>query len=267
MHFTDARMLLHNSHLRVTNLTTLQDLTFGGGVVHSIDSPLIPPQDIIPTTSQYNLLALQGALFTANLTSSLTSAKGVTIFAPINDAFKSLGPAISQLTVEELSSVLSYHVVLDGTTYASDLKNGSSLTTSSGAKLNVLEFGNKLFINTAQVTEKDILIKNGVIHAIDTVLNSNQKAAKPNPELATQTAIWASASSVEAVPFTSAIPCSTACEPTGTAARGTGGAGGSGSGVRTTSSTAGAFAARETGMVGVMGVAAVAVLGGAMVLV
>lgn len=100
------------------------------------------------------------------------------------------------------------------------------------------------------------------------MLNPEVGNKVPDPEVATQSGVWASASSVEVVPFTSAIPCSTACEPTGTAAGGGNGvggtAGGSGGSMRTSSSKAGAYAARETGFVGV---AAVAVFGGAMVLI
>lgn len=246
---------------------TAQDLTFGGGIVHSIDSPLIPPQDIIPTTSQYHLTAFQGALFATKQTEPLTAARGITIFAPSTDAFRAIGSTISQLTVEQLTSVLSYHIISNQTLYSTDLKNGTSLITASGQRLTVLESGNKLFINTAQITEKDILLKNGVLHTIDTVLNPDAKPVVPDPAVPTQTAVWSGASSVESVPFTSAIPCSTACEPTGTAVGGAGGnqSGGSGS-VRTSSSKAVA-AARETVVAArVMGVAVAAVGGAAMLL-
>ena len=254
---------VYSTDYMARNMTDLlQDLTFGGGIVQIIDSPLTPPQDIVPTTSQYSLTSFQGALFAAKRTEALTAAKGITIFVPNNDAFKALGSAITQITLEELSSVISYHVLANETIYSSELRNASTLTTAYGGQLTVLEYGNKLFINTAQITEKDILIKNGVIHAIDTVLNPSQKGPSPNPEVATQSAVWASAVSADSVPFTSAIPCSTACQPTGTAASG---GGGKWNAVRTTSSQG--FAPMETGFGGrAMGVA-FAVVGGVGLLV
>lgn len=239
-------------------------MTFAGGIIHVIDSPLIPPQDIVPTTSQYRLTGLQGALFTAKQVDAVTAAKGVTLFAPSNEAFQKLGTAVSELTVEQLSSVLAYHLISNQTIYSTSLLNGSTLTTSSGKKLTILEFGNKMFVNTAQVTEKDILLKNGVLHTIDGVLNPDDDGDTPDPEVATQKAVWAKATSVESVPFTSAIPCSTACIQTGGPGA-TGSAGGTGSTLKTTSSKA-AASPMETGFSNkVMGVAA-AVVGGAVMI-
>lgn len=112
-----------------------------------------------------------------------------------------------------------------------------------------------MFINSAQVTEKDILIANGVIHTIDAVLNPDDAGEVPNPDVATQKPVFASATPVTNVPFTSAIPCSTACTTAGSKATGT-----------AKSSSSKAAAPRETGFAGALGLAA-AVVGGAAMMI
>lgn len=48
------------------------------------NSPIIPPQDILDTTTQYNLTALQGApsQATSDKRQEVSQVKGLTIFAP-----------------------------------------------------------------------------------------------------------------------------------------------------------------------------------------
>lgn len=224
--------------------------------MHIIDSPIIKPQDITPTTSQYNLTSFQGALFASKKIDETTKAKGLTIFVPKNEAFQALGSAISTMTVEQLAKVLSYHVVTTGTVYSPSLKDNLTLTTSTGQNLQVRVFGNLMYINSAQVTEKDILIANGVMHTIDAVLNPEDVGEVPNPNEATQKPVFASATPVTNVPFTSAIPCSTACTTAGSKPTGTG----------AKSATSKGVAPRETGFAGALGLAA-AVVGGAVMMI
>lgn len=96
--------------------------------------------------------------------------RDVTIFAPSNEAFRAIGSATSQLTVQQLSSILTYHIINGTVGYSTLLTSGlanESFPTLNGGQVNVLVEDGKVFINSAQVTITDIVVSNGVMHVID----------------------------------------------------------------------------------------------------
>ncbi|KAE8450265.1 hypothetical protein EG329_006693 [Mollisiaceae sp. DMI_Dod_QoI] len=235
---------------------TQADLMFTGGVVQVIDSLLIPPTALTNTTQAFNLTAFEGSLYESNQLSTF-EAPNVTIFAPQNDAFQALGPAISGMTSDELATVMDYHLLSNQVTFSTSMTNGSKWLTQQGENITVLHSGNNVYINSAQLLTSDILIANGVLHVIDNVLNPQGPGAQPNPAIASQAPVFASASEANSLPFTSAIPCTSACPVTSTSGTGsvtstagakTSDATAKTTSVKTSSSKAmGAALARETG--------------------
>ena len=129
---------------------------------------------------------LVAAVKAAGLVDTLQSAGPFTVFAPTNDAFAKLpaGTVDTLLKPENkktLTNVLTYHVV-SGRLTAKDLMekikagNGKAmLKTVEGADLTFAEKDGKLRIwdakgDSAQVTIRNVMQSNGVIHVIDTVL-------------------------------------------------------------------------------------------------
>jgi transforming growth factor-beta-induced protein len=227
------------------------------------------------TTTSFNLTSFQGALYASSEIDTFSSTPNTTIFAPNNEAFQALGGAISSMTVEELTTILDYHMLPTDVIYSTGLTNGTKFVTKQGGNITVTHIGNKVYINSAQLLTTDILVSNGVVHVIDNVLNPTSTGGQPNPTLATQIPVFASASSIRSVPFTSAIPCTSSCPVS--SASGTGAATGTGAGSRATStssrstgvstgtSKAQAVAmARETGM-GAAGL--MAMIGGAVMMI
>jgi uncharacterized surface protein with fasciclin (FAS1) repeats len=210
---------------------TQADLTFSGGVVQVIDSLLIPPTNITETTQAFNLTSFEGALYAANKLPAASTAPNVTFFAPWNDGFQALGPAITSMTSDQLANIMDYHR-LDQVVYSTGLTNGTKFVTNQGENLTILHSGNNVYVNSAQLLTTDILIANGVIHVIDNVLNPQGSSAQPNPAIASQAPVYASASEATNLPFTSALPCTVSCpvtthassSTTGAAAKTTGGA-------------------------------------------
>ncbi|PMD65199.1 fasciclin domain-containing protein [Hyaloscypha bicolor E] len=192
---------------------TQADLAFTGGVVQVIDSLLIPPSNLKTTTTAFNLTSFQGALYAANRLPLDSTTQNATFFAPWNEAFQALGPAISSMTSDQIAQVMDYHLVPQ-VIYSTNLTNGTQYLTAQGENLTVRHSGNNVFINSAQLLQADILIANGVIHVIDNVLNPQSPSAQPNPTIASQAPVFASASSVNNLPFTSDIPCTTSCPVT-----------------------------------------------------
>lgn len=232
---------------------------FNGGVVQVIDSLLIPPSNLTQTVTAFNLTSFEGALYTAGKLETASNTANTTIFAPQNDAFQALGPAIQNMTIEELGTVLDYHLIPQ-VVYSTGLTNGTKFLTVQGENITITHDGNNLYINSAQLLTADNLCANGVIHVIDNVLNPQGPGAQPNPAIASQAPVFASASAVSSLPFTTAIPCTSSCPVTSTSATGSGSVTSSGSGTKatsvagskstssvSTSSSKGVAAARETG--------------------
>jgi uncharacterized surface protein with fasciclin (FAS1) repeats len=84
-------------------------------------------------------------------------------------AFFSAGVSgVKDLTAEQLTPILTYHVVA-GKVMSTDLSNTTVGTLNSGNSLKV-DLTQGVHINDSKVVAADIEGKNGVIHVIDKVL-------------------------------------------------------------------------------------------------
>jgi uncharacterized surface protein with fasciclin (FAS1) repeats len=221
----------------------IQDVNFTGGVIHIIDRLLVLPVEADETLSAANLTALRGALNATNLTDTVNETRNITVFAPTNEAIQDIGSALANLTTEQITDVLSYHVVAGTIGYSSTLENGTELPTVNGESVTIIVGDGGVFVNNAKVVVADVLIANGVVHVIDQVLNpTNATLAKGDEEEGA--AAYEGASAASDVPFTSGVPtASTTIGPEATsAANPTAGS--------SSSSTAGAPAPMKTGAVG-----------------
>jgi uncharacterized surface protein with fasciclin (FAS1) repeats len=112
------------------------------------------------------------AVSKAGLVDALSAEGPFTVFAPTNDAFKSLFSqlgvsGVKDLTAEQLTPILTYHVVA-GKVMSTDLSN-TSVATLNGQKIKI-DLSSGVKINDSKVVAADIEGKNGVIHVIDSVL-------------------------------------------------------------------------------------------------
>lgn len=143
------------------------DITASNGVIHVIDTILLPPEkDLVETAiAAGTFTTLASALTSADLVDALKAPGPFTVFAPTDAAFEKL-PAVP--TGDALKNVLLYHVV-SGAVGSGDLEPGPVPTLLASKSLTVnLTGGVKLDDST--VTTANILAKNGVIHVVDTVL-------------------------------------------------------------------------------------------------
>lgn len=235
--------------LSTANLTG-EPLNFTGGVVHIIDNVLLIPQNLSETATQLNLTAAAGALTEADLVESVDHIADSTFFVPSNEAFARIGSALPNLTTEQLTSILTYHVVNGTVGYSNLLENGTQLPTLQGANVTItVEESGSVFVNGAKVVIPDVLVANGVVHVIDNVLNpENSTQTAPEGDSESGTPAFEGASSASDIPFTSGAP-----QPTSTIA--TENAPGA---TAASSSSAGAGVPMQTGAMG-----AAALFGGA----
>ncbi|KEF52031.1 uncharacterized protein A1O9_12021 [Exophiala aquamarina CBS 119918] len=237
--------------LSTANLTG-EPLNFTGGVVHIVDNVLLIPQNVSETATQLNLTAAAGALTNASLVDSVDYLEDVTIFVPNNEAFAAIGSALPNLTMEQLTAILTYHVINGTVAYSNMLENGTSYPTLQGNNVTVtIEDNGDVFVNSAKVVIPDVLVANGVVHVIDNVLNpENSTATAPADDSESGTPAFEGASSASDVPFTSG-----ARQPTSTIAT-------ENAPQATSSSSSGLAAPLQTGAMG-----AAALFGGAAIFI
>jgi uncharacterized surface protein with fasciclin (FAS1) repeats len=130
--------------------------------------------DVAAATPQ--LSTLNRLISDAGLTQTLGGPGPYTVFAPSDEAFKSVPPktmAALAADKELLKAVLNYHVV-PGTLRSDDVKPGSA-KTAQGANLALSRAGSFVTVEDAMVTQADVPASNGVVHVIDRVLMPPRK--------------------------------------------------------------------------------------------
>ncbi|KAF2794090.1 FAS1 domain-containing protein [Melanomma pulvis-pyrius CBS 109.77] len=180
------------------------------GVIHGIDSILIPPPSVatiiglLPGEFSTLELALTKTGLVEKLNSTEYPHEGGTVFAPSNGAFKKLGPKInaflfSKFGQKYLKALLKYHIVVNQTLYTDAFFDGTSdedeatsyrppyihydLPTALDDKflaIDVVRYGPFLAIKIngfSSVTIHDGVASDGVIQVVSNVLIPPKKAA------------------------------------------------------------------------------------------
>ena len=162
-----------SSGVRVGEANVIKtDIKTSNGVIHVIDTVLIPANDIIETARSAGAFkTLLAAIEAADLTDALRGAGPLTVFAPTDEAFGKLpeGTVESLLKdIPKLQSILTYHVV-QGKVMAADVVKLSEAKTLQGQAVRI-DASSGVKINSARVVKADVAADNGVIHVIDEVL-------------------------------------------------------------------------------------------------
>jgi len=172
------------------------DIAADNGVIHVIDSVLMPAQDKIPAVA--NNAGSFGTLLTAakaaGLVEALSGEGPLTVFAPTDEAFGKLPDgAVENLLKPEnrdrLQAILKYHVV-SGRLYADQAVKAQSAQTLQGKRVRVGVDAGGVKINDARVVKANVDTANGVIHIIDSVLMPPKKD-KLSAHSARQMISWA----------------------------------------------------------------------------
>jgi len=177
------------------------------GVVHIIDTVLLPPSTPSPSPSPSpkssppstknivglaesvkDLSTLVSAVVAANLTAALEAKGPYTVFAPTNEAFAKLPAAtlkhlLDPKNIKELQALLEYHVIAGAAVMSKDLKSYQKVKTLEGDEVEVIKtsHGSIIVNRDAYVTAADNEASNGVVHIINNVLMPPTPAAAPAP--------------------------------------------------------------------------------------
>jgi uncharacterized surface protein with fasciclin (FAS1) repeats len=162
--------------LRIDGATvTAADIACSNGVIHVIDTVLLPRKNLVETAKAAGTFrTLLAAAQAAGLVDALSGKEPLTVFAPSDEAFAKLpaGTVESLLkpeNKEKLAAVLKYHVVA-GRHLAKDVVTLKEVATLNGKHAAIRVDGSGAHIAGAKIVATDVLAANGVIHVIDTVM-------------------------------------------------------------------------------------------------
>ena len=174
----DASFTVTDGTVMVGDATVITaDVTASNGVIHVIDTVLMPPADLvdIPTVATGTGVhtALVAALAKADLVTTLQGLGPFTVFAPTDQAFIDAEIDLDSFTTDEeiaaLADILLYHVY-SVPVMASDVTDGLTVTMVNGDDASFTVADGTVMVGGATVTVADVMASNGVIHVIDKVL-------------------------------------------------------------------------------------------------
>jgi uncharacterized surface protein with fasciclin (FAS1) repeats len=132
--------------------------------------------EIVSTDANFSLL--KQAVVRAGLANALSTGS-LTVFAPDNAAFAASdidSVDISLLTPEELTEILTYHVI-PSKIMSSGVPTSNAVASLEGTNLYVSNNSNGVFVNGIKVKTADISASNGVIHVISSVIEEVPSAS------------------------------------------------------------------------------------------
>lgn len=154
----------------------IPDVKALNGVVHVVDAVIDLPNIVDHAVANPNLTSLVAALTDGGNTTFTdllsNEEEEFTVFAPVNDAFA----AFTNPNSNDLNAILSNHVVVGASAFSSGLTNSY---VNTAAEFDTDE-NLSLYINTddgvtlngvSNVAIADIVATNGVIHAVDAVID------------------------------------------------------------------------------------------------
>lgn len=154
------------------------DIMADNGVIHVIDKVVLPLSITGHAMANEGFSSLAAAVTKADLAGTLDSDEVTfTVFAPVNAAFdelfSNLGVTLDDLSAEDLSPILLYHVV-DAFVPAAEVVSGYVPTLSQGQEQSLslqISAGDGVMLNgSSNVVVTDVVATNGIIHAIDEVV-------------------------------------------------------------------------------------------------
>jgi len=161
------------------SMVIITDIVADNGVIHVIDSVLLPPAEEESLGSIVDIAVADGrfqtlvaAVQAAGLADTLSGEGPFTVFAPTDDAFAKLPEGTVEALLADiptLTDILLYHV-LSGEVLAEEVISLNSAKALNEKFVEIEVMDGMVYVNDAQVIITDIQADNGVIHVIDTVL-------------------------------------------------------------------------------------------------
>ncbi|MHC5001937.1 MAG: fasciclin domain-containing protein [Planctomycetota bacterium] len=166
-----------NGKVMVDNASVAKtDIMCSNGVIHVIDTVIMPSSDDIVTTasSAGKFGTLLAAATKAGLAGVLQNDGPFTVLAPTDEAFAKLPADTLEMLLrpenkDQLAAILKYHVI-KGRVYSPDAVKAGKAKTLQGDQVTFAVRKGQPMVNQAKILMTDIDASNGVIHVIDSVI-------------------------------------------------------------------------------------------------
>jgi uncharacterized surface protein with fasciclin (FAS1) repeats len=167
-------------------VSTPNNIAATNGIVHLVTGVILPPKIVNHAVANSSFSTLVTVLTSTSGTfgnqapvlAALGGVGPLTVFAPTNTAFTN-ATFITGASAATVTKVLQYHVTSAGNVLAATLTQGQIIPTLTNPVQNLtvdLASGPKLSDSTtikANIIATDVQCANGVIHAVDKVLQPN----------------------------------------------------------------------------------------------
>ncbi|XP_044310256.1 transforming growth factor-beta-induced protein ig-h3 isoform X2 [Varanus komodoensis] len=171
----ELRVFVYRNNLCIENACiAAHDKRGRFGTLLFVDKMVTPPvgtvMDVLKADDRFS--ALVTAIQSAGLTEMLNRPSSFTVFAPTNEAFQTMPQGeLSKLmgNANELANFLKYHIG-DEILVSGAVGAVVRIKSLQGDKLEVSTKNHIINVNKEPVAEADIMATNGVIYAINTVL-------------------------------------------------------------------------------------------------
>jgi transforming growth factor-beta-induced protein len=174
-----TRITTDQGKIKVNNSTVIvADVMATNGIIHAIDTVLLPPDIVETAIEDGRFKILVTALKAAGLVAPLQGPGPFTVFAPTDAAFAKLPPGVIDDLLKPqnkpiLIKILTYHVVGGRALTSAEIiamNPPFKLEMLNGISTTVSVDQGKIKVNDATVIVANVMTSNGIIHAIDTVL-------------------------------------------------------------------------------------------------
>ena len=170
-------LVLKSDKLMIDGATvTKTDIVGSNGVIHVIDSVLLPSEDNLAATAikAGSFKTLVAAAKAAGLVDALAGDQPLTILAPTDEAFaklpkETLAALLKPENKDALAGILKLHII-SGRVFSDQALKAGTAATLNGESVKFAIIDGKAKVNGANIVKTDIDASNGVIHVIDTVL-------------------------------------------------------------------------------------------------
>ncbi|KAL9115182.1 MAG: hypothetical protein Q9227_000976 [Pyrenula ochraceoflavens] len=165
----------------VTNIKQA-DITFDNGIMHILDSVLEIPLNTTGTCYALDMPDAASTLDSKKFHVGLDTAfPDMTLFIPPEQGIEQFAGYINNVPDSEFQEMMGYHLVVGEIMYSCEAKNESLITyTPNNEPVQITVVGEDIFVNSARVIEKDIIINSGVAHLLDQPLNPKNKSSLPS---------------------------------------------------------------------------------------
>ncbi|KAK3348704.1 hypothetical protein B0T25DRAFT_581806 [Lasiosphaeria hispida] len=171
---TGHRNIMLTAGLGIQAKILLSMIDYSQGTIQESDSLLTLPEPFDVTLRKTEGTGFLDALKRLALLEGINSTSKITAFVPIDPAFtgKEVG-----------ASALQRHILPDFLGYTPNLIDGQTHRAQDGSQVTVSYKQGAYYANNAKIVKANVITKNGVIHYVDTLIESAESSTSSTPDL------------------------------------------------------------------------------------